>query len=106
VYALALEVAAEVIDLVRSVPPQFKAVGDQATRSAPSLLLNLAEGSGRVGRDRLNRYRVAYAEALETTACMQLMAAAQVVDTQRAVAVLAKLDRVQAMTWRLIHPRQ
>ena len=66
----------------------------------------LAEGRGRSGRDRLHHFRIAYGSALEAASHLELLAAAGVVDGERVRELLSLLDRVRALTWRLIHPRR
>ncbi|MEP0775734.1 MAG: four helix bundle protein, partial [Acidobacteriota bacterium] len=67
---------------------------------------NLAEGAGRAGRDRLHHWRIAYASALEADSHLRLLLGAGAVDAVRATQALELLDRVRALTWRLIHPRR
>ena len=56
---LALKAAGMVYRLVERVPPNSRDMADQARRASASVPLNLAEGSGRAGRDRLQHYRIA-----------------------------------------------
>jgi len=58
--AVALKAACLVLPHLRSVPAAYRDLGDQATRAVTSVALNLAEGSGRAGRDRCNHFRIAY----------------------------------------------
>ena len=101
---LAQRAAILVLDLLRSAPPTMRTLTDQALRAVTSVPLNLAEGPGRCGRDRLHHWRIAYGSALEARTALELLAATRCVDTGAAAAAEAMLDRVSAMTWRLVHP--
>lgn len=103
-HALAIDAAGLALGLARTVPPALRAVADQLIRSAVSVPANLAEGAGRVGRDRLHHWRIAYASALEADIHLRLLVAAGAVNAARAENALALFDRVRAMTWRLLHP--
>ena len=100
----ALEAAGESIALVLKVPAPLKSIGDQVVRAANSVAANLAEGQGRIGRDRMHFWRIAYASAREVDSHLQLLARAGVIDSCRAARTLAAFDEVRAMTWRLLNP--
>ena len=100
----ALEAAGASIALALKVPAPLKSIADQVIRAANSVAANLAEGRGRIGRDRMHFWRIAYASAREVDSHLQLLARAGVVDSRRAAKALATFDEVRAMTWRLIHP--
>ena len=102
VQRLAIEVAAEVCRLVAGVPPMLKSQQEQAVKAVARIALAIAEGQGRTGRDALHLYRIAYSTAKETSAVVELLLALEAVDSGAGRAVLVKLDRVQAMLWRLI----
>jgi len=57
-------------------------------------------------RVRIHHFRIAYGSALEAGSLLELLARLGAVDQQRATATLELLDRVRALTWRLIHPRR
>lgn len=101
---LALEAAALAISLVMKLPPQLRSLQDQVVRSASSVPANLAEGAGRTGRDRLHHWRIASGSALEVDSHLRLLRLVGAVETARAQEALQLLDRVRALTWRLIHP--
>ncbi len=103
---VALEAAGAAVALAMALPPRFRSLADQLVRSASSVPANLAEGSGRFGRDRVHHWRIAYGSALEVDSHLRLLAAAGAVDQERAADVLELFDRVRAMTWRLINPRR
>ena len=102
----ALEAAGQSIALVLRVPAPLKSIADQVIRSANSVPANLAEGHGRIGRDRLHFWRIAYASAKEVDSHLSLLAAVGAVDKRRAERALATFDEVRAMTWRLLNPRR
>ena len=101
---LAQRAAIHVLELLRPAPPTMRALTDQALRAVTSVPLNLAEGAGRCGRDRLHHWRIAYGSALEARTALELLAATGCVDAAAAATAEALLDRVSAMTWRLVHP--
>jgi len=101
---VARDAAILVLRLVRHVPPRLRALTDQAVRAVISVPLNLAEGAGRRGRDRLHHWRIAYGSALEVRTALDLLVSTGVVDAEGAATAEALLDRVAAMTWRLVHP--
>ncbi len=100
----ALEAAAASIALAMKVPAPLKSIADQVIRAANSVAANLAEGQGRIGRDRMHFWRIAYASAREVDSHLQLLVRAGVVDSRRAAKALATFDEVRAMTWRLLNP--
>ena len=104
VQQLSIDVAAQVIRLTGRVPTRLKDLGDQATRAVARVPLNLEEGLGRTGRDQLHLWKIAYSSCRETTAAMKLLIAVDAIPAQAGRNTLEGLDRVQAMTWRLMHP--
>jgi four helix bundle protein len=102
---LAIEAAGLVYQLVDKVSPTHRSLADQARRAAASVPLNLAEGAGRAGNDRLQHFRIAFGSAKETKSAIHLLTVISAVDSTRAARTLALLDRVNAMSYRLAHPR-
>jgi four helix bundle protein len=101
----ALEAAGIAIALVIRVPAPLKSIADQLIRSASSVPANLSEGHGRTGRDRMHHWRIAYGSAKEVDTHLRLLAQAGAIDTNQANIALELFDRVRAMTWRLLNPK-
>ena len=103
-HAKAIQAAGIAISLAMRVPAPLKPIADQAIRSASSVPANLAEGSGRSGRDRLQHWRIAYASAKEVDTHLRLLCVSGAVPRGKAGTALQLFDDVRAMTWRLLHP--
>ncbi len=103
-YRKALEAAGLAIDLSKRVPAPLKSLADQIIRSASSDPANLAEGHGRLGRDRVHHWRIAYASAREVDCHLRLLCIAGAVHRGKATTALQLFDEVRAMTWRLLYP--
>jgi len=67
-YQMALELAGAVRGLTLKGE-----VRDQIERAALSVVLNLAEGSGRKGKDRLQFFRIAMGSLKEVQACLDVI---------------------------------
>jgi four helix bundle protein len=100
----ALEAAGIAVALVVRVPAPLKSLADQVIRSASSVPANLAEGHGRIGRDRAHYWRIAYASAKEVDCHLRLLCVSGAVHRGKATTALQLFDEVRAMTWRLLHP--
>jgi four helix bundle protein len=92
----------EPVDKIRFRDPDL---ADQLRRAANSMVLNLAEGRWRQGKDRVNRFRIAAGSASEVRACVELAVAWSLVSADAMEKPLALLDRVLAVAYRLLHPR-
>ena len=104
-HSKALEAAGIAIKLVLRVPAPLKSIADQVIRSASSVPANMAEGHGRIGRDRSNHWRIAYASAKEVDSHLKLLAHAGAISRNGAVEAMNAFDQVRAMTWRLLNPK-
>ena len=102
----ALEAAGVAIACVMRVPSPLKSIADQVVRSASSVPANLAEGHGRVGRDRMKFWRIAYASAKEVDSHLRLLTHAKAINGARAQEASDAFDQVRAMTWRLLNPKK
>ncbi len=105
VHRLAVEAAATALKLSSTVPKRMESLTDQLNRAACSMALNLAEGHGRFGKDRMQHWRIAYGSAKEAGTALELLASGGLIDGEAAAKLMARLDSVRAMTWRLLHPR-
>ena len=102
-HELALRAAASVFAAVKGVSRSYTDLAEQARRAAASVPLNLAEGAGRGGKDRVYHFRVAYGSVQEAHSAVRLLEAVGAVRASQAKETLELLDRVGAMTWRLVH---
>jgi four helix bundle protein len=99
------EAAGMAIKLVMRVPAPLKSIADQVIRSASSVPANLAEGYGRIGRDRSNHWRIAYASAKEVDSHVKLLIHAGAISPSAARSAIDAFDEIRAMTWRLLNPK-
>jgi four helix bundle protein len=106
---VALQVATQ---LVRALGPLVEAVrrhdaplADQLRRAGSSVLLNLAEGNHRSGRDRVNRFRISAGSAAEVDAALEVASAWGYLGEPQLADVRVILDRQQALLWGLTHRR-
>ena len=98
---VAQDAAVGTITLMQTLPPALRSYQDQAIRSTGSVVLNLAEGAGRRGRDRARFWQVAFGSAKEAQAAVQVVVRAGQVDKAAGEALLRILDRLAALTWGL-----
>ena len=104
-HEVALEMATALRPCLEALARHDRDLASQLRRAAASVVLNLAEGSGRRGKDRLQHYRIAEGSAGETASALRLARAWGFVDGTTAEATEALLARVRAMLWRLTHTR-
>ena len=101
---IALEVAHEAVRLLKSpldaIARRDASLADQLRRAACSVVLNLAEGRRRRGRDRTHHFRIAAGSAAEARAALDL--AVDLGYCAAAPEAWARLDRVLALTWPLV----
>jgi four helix bundle protein len=103
------KIALELIGVLRRplerLERRNRALADQARRAAASVVLNLSEGRRRAGRDRMHFWRIAAGSAAELRSALAIGMAWGWLSEDELRASGALLDRVLAMTWRLVHPR-
>ena len=102
-----LEVALEMIGALKAPLGSLRRVdGDlagQVRRAASSVALNIAEGAGRVGKDRPHHYRVGAGSNLEVAAGLRVAVAWGNLDAAEVQHALGLGRRVGAMLWRMTH---
>ena len=96
------------VDLLRTLAPLLPPLtatdaklADQLRRAAQSVTLNIAEANQRTLRDRRNRFRIALGSAAEVAACLDVALALGYLDECAVADLLALVDRVCAMTYKL-----
>jgi four helix bundle protein len=94
VHDKAITAAGLAIGLVMRVPSPLKPIADQVIRSASSVPANIDEGAGRIGRDRLHHYRIAYASAREVDSHLRLLCISGAIPPEKASAALNLFDDV------------
>ncbi len=86
---------------IHRTPIRNAALANQLRRAADSIALNLAEGSGRRGRDRKQFYRIAYGSCLEAQTAVKIILDAGLADAHLARQWLNELDSIGAQLWKL-----
>jgi four helix bundle protein len=102
-YDRSLELITLLAAPVAALQRRDRDLANQLRRAANSILLNVAEGRQRGGKDQRYHFRVAAGSADETRACLHAAAAWGHLDAASTAAPLATLDRVAAMLYRLTH---
>ena len=72
IYDVMLDAIAAARPLFRAIAAHDRDLGNQLSRAAQSVVLNIAEGSGSAGGVRRARYRTALGSARETVAGLQV----------------------------------
>jgi four helix bundle protein len=101
----ALEIAVQLVDALREPLKRLRTrdrrLAQQATDALNSIGLNLNEGGGRGGRDRVQCWHIADGSARELKAALRLAEAWGHLDAASLAPARALLDRELAMCWRL-----
>ena len=100
-YEAALALVGALKPMLEGLTQKDRALTDQMRRAASSVVLNLAEGSRRAGKDRVHFFRIAAGSAAEVRAALDVARISWEIDA--AAEAVAQMDRVLAMAWRLTH---
>lgn len=102
---VAYQITKELITALAPLVPQIKRedldLADQLRRAAQSVLLNLAEGQKYANGNRLRHYTIAHGSANEVRAALDAAVAWGWITPDEPL--LALLDRLLAVLWKLTH---
>jgi len=103
VYQRAIEFLSLVYETVAELPRGNADRADQLTRSAESVIRNIAEGAGRWSNaDSANRYKIARGEAMECAASLDVMRLRKLVSDARYDRGIQLLKSVVAMLTKMV----
>src|SRR5689334_24907356 len=100
-FQVAMQAITMVPPLAARIAASDRSLADQLRRAAASIVLNLDEGAGRVGRDQTHFYRIAFGSARETRTALDVAVAFGYLGADEIATAWGLLDRVAAMLWRL-----
>ena len=80
IHAVMLEVLGMMRPVLEEIGRHDRELESQARRASSSVVLNVAEGSGARGKNRIARYAIALGEARETMSCLQVAVAFGYID--------------------------
>ncbi|MFA4875251.1 MAG: four helix bundle protein [bacterium] len=76
---------------------------DQHRRAMASVILNISEGNYRRGdAERRRFFEIARASAAEVSACVDLMHAFGLIDSERTLSLKSRLEEISKMLWGLM----
>jgi four helix bundle protein len=97
VYRCSIELLSSIEAIASRAPKGYAAMGDQLRRASLSIPLNIAEGTGRAGRDAKRFFRIARGSAFECAAIIDSFLAVQSLEAKDVANHLELLDRLAAM---------
>ena len=107
---IAREVASQIVRslliVIDAIAKHDRALVDQLRRAASSIVLNVADGNRRVGRDRLHFFRIAAGSAAEVDAIAEVAVALGYVDETQVEVTRRLVDRELGLLWGLTHKRR
>ena len=101
-YSISLQLI-ELVAEIRKIRGLPAAAKDQLTRAAMSVSLNIAEGTGKTGKDRKRFYAIARGSALESGAALDVMIALQVMGKKDHAMGNHLCSRLYAMLTKMMH---
>ena len=103
VYQRAIEFLSLVYEVLADLPRGNADRADPLTRSAESVVRNIAEGAGRWSEaDMANRYKIARGEATECAASLDVMRLRKLINDARYARGIQLLEGVVAMLTKMI----
>ena len=103
---VAIEMIRELRPLIIAIDRHDKQLGRQLKASASSVALNIAEGTNSRSGHALERFGTASGSNSETRANLRVASAWGYISEEQRLPVDAKLDRIGAMLWGLLHRRK
>ena len=103
---IALQLVAAIRPIAEATQPRDKDLASQMRRASSSAALNTAEGGRRAGGDRHHAFRIASGEAAEALVAARIAVANGYAAPAALAAVATLEDRLQAVLYRLRHPRR
>ena len=101
-----LQIATQTAAEVASARLAHPVLAQQLVRSTSSVALNIAEGAGRFGRDRLQHYRIAYGSCLEAKTTVEILVRAGHLDRETGRCWWSSLHRIGGLLWGLMKSLQ
>lgn len=101
-----LQIATRTAAAVAGTPIVHSVLAQQLVRSSSSVALNIAEGAGRFGRDRLQHYRIAYGSCQEAKTTVEILVRSGHLDREIGVRWYRDLHRVGGLLWGLMKALQ
>jgi len=102
-YTVALDLARALRPVIEQLKAHNRELADQLERASTSIVLNVAEGARRHGKDPVRFYWIASGSASEILAALDLASIWHRVDDS---AVRPLLDRQRRLLWGLTHKRE
>jgi four helix bundle protein len=102
IYAFVIETIRLFAPVIREIEKRDRSLADQLRRALASIALNLSEGAGNRRGNRRLRFETSCGSAKESRAAYEVAGAFGYVVLD--VALLDRLDRIAATTWRLGRP--
>ncbi len=103
VYEVSKQAVRGLRPVIEAVQVSDRDLARQMRRAGSSVLLNIAEGWRRLGRDRRQHYVIAAGSNAEVRAALDVCEALGYLDSESFAELDALLDRVSAMLYRLTH---
>ena len=98
---LAIDIIRQLRPLERTLRIHNRKLANQMSEASSSIALNLGEGNRRWGRDRKHLFSIASGSTEEVRTALRVAVARGELQEQKAAQVLADIDHLQAILWKL-----